>query len=347
MNILLDNGDVNPPFSEGTKNILLMHAKELKKRGHNVIILTKRKSKVTNFLHPKFEEINGLKFYRWKGYLNLYLIYFKILKKEKVDLIHIFSKGLRPISYLIFLKNVLKKPVIFSTLGFPYSERYTQKRLRKTFKNIDFMLISSKSVFKAIKPLSKGNCLYFPYGIDTKKFKPTTKKNNLKKIVCLRSFPKELFFALEKINKKFPNISFIFNKEHVKKSYQQKLKKISVVGPLEDISPLLQEAELLIDLQNSRKFIPSASPPLLTLEAMACGVKVLSTTLPEIKEIIQDDKTGFLINKNSSQQIYNGILRALKSKKPIKKYARKVILRRYNIETLIPKYEKLYQKLIT
>ena len=53
MNILIEAGDVNPFFSEGTKNIVLTHAKELARREHNVIILTRRKSKITGIKHLK------------------------------------------------------------------------------------------------------------------------------------------------------------------------------------------------------------------------------------------------------------------------------------------------------
>ena len=53
MNILIEAGDINPHFAEGTKNITLTHTKELVRRKHNVIILTRRKSRITKIKHPK------------------------------------------------------------------------------------------------------------------------------------------------------------------------------------------------------------------------------------------------------------------------------------------------------
>ena len=75
MNILLENGNVNPPSVEGTANILLTHAKELARKGHNVVILTRKKSIITGEEYPSFligiydrkEEAYDV----WEKYINL------------------------------------------------------------------------------------------------------------------------------------------------------------------------------------------------------------------------------------------------------------------------------------
>ena len=84
MNILIEGGDLNPPFAEGTRNIALMHALELKRRGHNVVVLTKEKDIILKKKHPKYEEIYGIKFYRWGKYFDLFFTYRKIVKIEKI-----------------------------------------------------------------------------------------------------------------------------------------------------------------------------------------------------------------------------------------------------------------------
>ena len=84
MNILIEAGDINPFFNEGTKNIVLTHAKELVKRKHNIIILTRRKSKITQIKHPKrYERVDGIKFYRWDNYLDLIFLHKILIKKKK------------------------------------------------------------------------------------------------------------------------------------------------------------------------------------------------------------------------------------------------------------------------
>ena len=92
MNILIEGGDLNPPFAEGTRNIALTHALELKRRGHNVSIFTKNKDLILNKKHPKTEIINGLNFYRWKSYPDLFFTYRKIIKKEKIDFIFLLKE---------------------------------------------------------------------------------------------------------------------------------------------------------------------------------------------------------------------------------------------------------------
>lgn len=356
MNILIESGDVNPHFAEGTKNIILTHAKELVKKKHNVIILTRRKSKITKIKHPKrYEKVGGIKFYRWSNYLDLIFLYKILIKKEKIDLINIFSKGLKPLSYIKFLKNFIKKPIIFSLIGSPENTIYDEKLFIKTINNVDIIIFTSKFVFDELKEIKRENCLYVPYGIDLNKFKAKKrKKKQTKNIICLRPPSKNLLIAFKKINDEIENIYLTLNKSMIEEDgliknfiRRNKIKNIKIIPVLKDISTLFNYSELIVDLHSPKKYLECASPPLLILEAMACEAKILSTNLPEIREIIEDNKNGFLIGKDSSsEQIYYGIKKALKSKEGIGSNARKTISRKYDIKKIVLKYEKIYKTII-
>ena len=357
MNILIEAGDINPFFFEGTKNIILMHAKELVKRKHNVIILTRRKSKVTKIKHSKiFEEVEGIKFYRWSNPLNLIFLYKKLIKKEKIEIIHIFSKGLKPLKYIKFLKHFIKRPVIFNSIGLPYSEKDSkdsEKKFIETVKNINLMIMTSNYIFKKTEDFLSSNYIYLPYGIDLNRFKPKkTQKERKIKIACLGPPKKEMLIAFKKINEEFKNILFIFNKkgleknELLKKFIEKKKIETKLISELKDISLLLNNINLLIDLHDNEICLGCASPPLLILEAMACETKVISTKMGEISEFLKDNENGFLVEKNNSEQIYKTIKKALNTKIPIGKNARKTIIEKYDIKEIVKKYEKIYRTII-
>ena len=357
INILIEAGDINPFFFEGTKNIVLTYAKELAKREHNVIILTRKKSNVTKIKHPKrSEKVDGIKFYRWSNSLNLIFLYKKLIKKEKIDIIHIFSKGLKPISYIKFLKYFIKRPVIFNSIGLPYSEKDSKdskKRFIETVKNINLMIMTSNYIFKKTENFLGGNYIYLPYGVDLNRFKSKkTQKEKKIKIACLIPPKKEILIAFKKINDEFKNVLFIFNKkglekdELLKKFIEKKEIETELISELKDISLLLNDIDLLIDLHDNKAYLKCASPPLLILEAMSCETKVISTNMGEIREFLEDNKNGFLVERNNSEQIYKTIKKALKTKIPIGKNARKAIMKKYDIKKVIRKYEKIYRTII-
>jgi glycosyltransferase involved in cell wall biosynthesis len=354
MNILIEAGDINPFFSEGTKNIVLTYSRELKKRGNNIVILTRRRSKVTGIKHPrKYEEIEGVKVYRWDNYLDLFFIYKKIIKKEKIEVIHLFSKGLRPLSYIKFLRYFIRKPIIFTSTGFPYSRKYSREKFIETVKNVNLMTIPSNYIFKQTKDFLGKNYLYVPYGIDINKFKAgKNQKSKEIKIACLRSSEREILIAFNRINNELKNAVFIFNKKELEKNeslrefVSKERVKAELIPELKDISLLLKDIDLLVDLHNPENYLVCASPPLLILEAMACEKKVISTKNGEIEEVLENDKNGFLIEKNDSKNIYNAIKRALSIKTDIGKNARKTIATKYDIKKLAPIYEEIYKKVI-
>jgi glycosyltransferase involved in cell wall biosynthesis len=46
------------------------------------------------------------------------------------------------------------------------------------------------------------------------------------------------------------------------------------------------------------------------IEAMSSGVKVIATDIPEISEVIDNNKNGILIENNTESEMYLGVLKA-------------------------------------
>ena len=253
MNILIEGGNLNF-IAEGTRNIAISYAQKLKEQGHNVVILTKQIDRVKRKKYRKFEIVDGIKFYRWNNYFDrfykyleggkanktrrliynflgltnyfeFYLTYRKILRKEKIDITQIFLKGLRPKLHYLALKLFNKSPLILSLLGDP-SFNYVKYNPKKMFRGVDLILISSKTIYNHIKSLGVKNIKFLPYGVNTKKFKPSKRKGK-KKIFFSRyydHFP-EILEAIKKITKE-KNVELIFHEQAKEEVQKAKLKNV-------------------------------------------------------------------------------------------------------------------------
>lgn len=107
--------------------------------------------------------------------------------------------------------------------------------------------------------------------------------------------------------------------------------------PHNEIPDYLNELKLLL--------LPSIEEglPTIVLEAMACGTPVLATPVGAIPELIEDGKTGFILENNSHECIAKNILRALKNPnlKEISNNAKKLINEKYTYEAAIERYKKM------
>lgn len=355
MNILIEGGNVNPPFAEGTRNIILTYAKELKKQGHHVAIITAQYDKIAKTRHRATEKIDGIHFYRWKNHLSIPFLYKKIVKKEKIDVIHSFAKGLRPPLYTNTVKLFTGKPIVFSLLGWPWTdEGINQTNKRKFLSSLnafDTVLISSKTITQIVQSIGVSNAQYVPYGIDTAHFTPAQKRTRKTRIACLRTPPITLLKAMKKITDKSKSTVFILSEKNVTQEIerfivQNNMRNVEIIGYVENIADIYNGIDLFIDIHDDR-YITSASPPAMILEAMSCGTSVLSLKHPEINEVINDSVNGFLVKTTDATELYEKIKAILQSKKNVGKESRKTILRDYAVKNVIPQYEQVYKELIS
>lgn len=111
--------------------------------------------------------------------------------------------------------------------------------------------------------------------------------------------------------------------------------------PHEDLPKYLNGIRLLV--------IPSYTEglPNIMLEAMACGTPVLATPVGAIPDVIQDGKTGFILDDNSPDGITRGVKRALNSPdlERIAVNGRKIIEERYTFNKTVERWRKILEKL--
>ncbi|HOW37176.1 MAG TPA: glycosyltransferase family 4 protein [Candidatus Pacearchaeota archaeon] len=348
MNILIEGGDLNPPFAEGTRNVAITHAKALIKKGHNVVILTRNKSRINGKKLIKKETIQGIKFYRWSNYFELAFLYQKIIQKEKINLVHFFAKGGRPKIYLNLLKRLGNKPFIFTLLGLPvYSPKKVEKVIIGSLNNVNLGVITSNVLLNKFKKGFK-NTIYVPIGIDFDKY--TVKKEKRVYVLALRKPTEQTVDAFKRLKKEFPSIKFVFNSSTLDKKdkiTEDVLENFEVIGNNERMPDIFNKTLILVDLHDKEFPLRCASPPVAIIEALSCGTTVVSTDMPEIREVITDKKNGYLIDSEKEEEIYTTLKNLLNKKLKKQKISAHSMISKYNINNVIKTYEQLYQKLLT
>ncbi|MEM2174859.1 MAG: glycosyltransferase family 4 protein, partial [Candidatus Micrarchaeia archaeon] len=114
-------------------------------------------------------------------------------------------------------------------------------------------------------------------------------------------------------------------------------------GPQYDVSNLIKRSDIFILSSLWEGF------PLAILEAMALKVPVIATNVGSVDEIIEDKKTGILINPNSPEEIAESIYILLKNKElreRIIENAFRKVSENFTIERCARDHLDLYKKIL-
>lgn len=125
--------------------------------------------------------------------------------------------------------------------------------------------------------------------------------------------------------------------------------KVKVKGFIEpyDLPKLFHQYDIFIHPSvkagNNKEGIP-----IVILEAMACGMPIISTYHAGIPDAVHHNINGFLVNENDIDQLKNSIIRMADEKNKWKEYgynSRQIIEKSFNREIQIKKLELLYDSL--
>lgn len=123
----------------------------------------------------------------------------------------------------------------------------------------------------------------------------------------------------------------------VKKNHNAKIKFLGWV-PREDIFDVLVSLKILVMPTTHAEGLPT-----IILESMASGTPVLTTNVGGIPDVIQDRKTGFIMESNSPEYIARGVINALEHNHldKIVKNARKVVEKKFTYKNAVKRWEKI------
>jgi len=300
--------------------------------------------------------------YRLKGLLKCFIIA-KYFKKLNVDLIHSFH-------YAPDYTEVLSAKLA----GIPWI--YTKKNMNwggKSKNGWKLRSLLSKHIIAQNNSMlnwyfpNSSKVTLIPRGVDIKIFKPQSK--NIKLLEQLTIFESEIIIlsvanlvpvkgieilldAFELLYKTHDNIRLLIVGED-KNEYGESLKgktrkllsggKIHFIGKVQNIEDYYSIADIFIlpTLNEGRM----EGCPVSLLEAMACGVHVMASKLPGIKDILTPFN-NCLFNPGEIPELYNGIKNLLNEKKYLRKNKnlRTHIINNYSIEKEVNSHEALYKK---
>ncbi len=171
------------------------------------------------------------------------------------------------------------------------------------------------------------------WGVDLELFHPVKKKHELRQrlgfigdpvILCPRAMHPIynldiLLRAVAMLKTDFPNLLLVLRDYNTDPVYRSQLevlvKSLNLVNtvivvpviPWEKTVELYQAADLVISVPSSD------STPVSVLEAMACGVPVIATDLPALREWIQPGVNGWLVPVRQTTPLRDTMLQVLKA----------------------------------
>lgn len=337
-------------------------------RGHEVTVLTLNQKRLT-----ENELINGYRVVRFPSYLTICgnsfapgLILEILKRKRAVEIIHAHS-------HLFFSTNVCalarifhSAPLIITNHGLISASApawlntlYKHTFSRATFHIADHIIcytdIEKENIEKLGIDPKKISVIH--NGVDTVLFAPRTseKTTNKKQILWVGRFVtgkgvEYLIEAFSRVLKKIPGTHLVLVGEGPEKmAIEDKIRRLHLQSSVTFID-YLDNAELPGIYKNSHIFVlPSLMEgvPRTILEAMACGIPVVTTNLPHLVGII--DGAGLVVPPKDPILLSNAILTILEDTSLAEKMGqrgRNRIEQEYSWEDTVGKTLALYGSVI-
>ena len=274
----------------------------------------------------------------------------RFFKKPVAAYIHsieweLFSKSISP-------KNLFRNSICF----------FTKAVTRYLYNKCSLLMVPSLEVAEILNWHSirtKKRIVHL--GTDTSKFSPPDNKKAIKKKIGINPEHTVIGFSgrigrekdLVTLYRAFLRLRKLYDKlilliigkgvQELKLMLESK-KDIIVVEYAEDIVPYLQAMDIYV--------MPSLTETssLSTMEAMSCGIAVVSTPVGYIKDYIKDSYNGFFFNKKNPYELSKKLAVLLDDKKlraKIGENARKTIIELYNWDKTTKGIEKSLKEIIS
>lgn len=287
----------------------------LAERNHEVVLVSqKNHQEGKNIIQKKVKviylPIAGIKGY----YLNAYALR-KIYAKETFDAVNVhYASGYGTLARIAKLPEIILNVWGSDVYDFPYESGIKEFILRKNLAYAAQLVSTSHSMKKQTEKFlnSKKGIEVIPFGVDTEKFKPEEGKSKRRNFVFgtvktlsskygIDTIIEAFMIFLKKIpadKRKLAQLKIYGTGE-----LEEKLKKIVQAknlghqiyfgGYIENTRVPDALREMDVFLLGSR--MQSESFGVAAVEAMACGLPVIATRVSGFKEVMEDEKTGFLV----------------------------------------------------
>jgi len=300
---------------------------------------------------PKFHLLN----YRIKFLIGKKLLKKYISKYGKPDLIHFhtFESG----SLGLWAKGKFKIPYVVtehtSSFSLKTALKWHYKLAKKVYDGSQINIAVSKSSTKFLNEMFSSEFIYLPNFVDTSHFKlKQTGENSIKKFINVAYLNKnknqslliDAFYNAFHDNNEF-ELSIVGSgseKENLQKQIKElNIKNIKLLG-------FIAQNELAELLQNSEYFVLSSNVEtfgVVIIEAMSCGLPVVSTKCGGPESIITDNKLGILCQKNNVDELSQALIK-LSQNKYDTQFIRNYAIENFSYKSLSDKLINIYSEII-
>lgn len=299
----------------------------------------------------------------------------KIVLKEKFDIIHTHTPMGSVVTRLASIKARKNGTrVIYTAHGFHFFKGASKLNWLIFYpvekflsKYTDCLITINKEDYELAKDKFK-KCKQIEYvpgvGIDEEKFNfemTEKEKNDLRKSIGLKKDDFVLIQvgelnenknqimsieAMREIVKKHDNIHIVLAGTGTLESfYKEKIKEynlkenVHLLGYRKDVPKLLRISDVLLSLSHREGL------PVNVIEAMFCGLPVIATNCRGNRDLVKNEKNGYMIEINDVSLLIKKIEKLYKDKeqyKEFKEYNKKEI-KQYRLENIVKLMEKIYK----
>ncbi|OGE42475.1 hypothetical protein A3B45_01580 [Candidatus Daviesbacteria bacterium RIFCSPLOWO2_01_FULL_39_12] len=334
---------VPPHKYGGTERVVYALTEELVKRGHKVTLFASGDSITSARLisiYPKalryakvLDNVYGA------NILSLLNIGYAYQEQDQFDIIHDHN------SYLSLpTANLSKTPVVMTMHGY---FGVNEKRIFENLKNPFLVSVSKAQAASAPKLSFMGNVYH---GLEMKHFPFSKKRGKYLLFTGRISMEKGVHFAIEValyldipliIAAKLDSaVDAAHDVSYFKQFVEPKLSnQIKWVGEVSEV----ERNKLMSGALCSLHPIIWPEPFGLTMiESMACGTPVVAFNLGSTIEVIEDAKSGYIVEDVSSM-----IEAVANIQKIDRQYCREYVLNRFSVENMVDGYEAIYNKVLS
>lgn len=330
-----------------------------------------------NYFNQLVDNIEFIDIYREiniKNDIKSIIQIYKVIKKYKPDLIYLQSSKAGALGRIVNI--IFRKPIIYNPHGWAFNMDVSNKK-KCMYKFIERILgrmsnkiiaISDKEKESAIKNkvCNKEKIQVILNGIDIEEYKNNVEnKIDYKKMLNIsqntrvigmvgriskQKSPDIFVKAASKIKQKFPNTFFIIvgdGEERVKiESLIEELglkKSVLITGWVKDVYQYIEIFDIAMLLSRWEGF------GLAIAEYMIAKVPVIATNVDAIPDIVINNETGLLVEKNNVNDVVEAASKLISNKKLVSyltNNAQEKVKRDFNVRRVALEHEKLIDRMI-
>lgn len=301
-------------------------------------------------------------------YLNAYELK-SYIRKENFDVVNVhYASGYGTLGRLAGQKHALLNIWGSDVYEFPYQSKFNLKTVRKNLTYYDYLASTSNCMAEqAKKVVDVDKKIYItPFGVDTEKFKPVIVEKKKGCVVgtvktldpkygidiSIKAFAKLLQMLAENGKKDIAdNITYeIYGKGDEKDNLVSLAKELGVADKVRFMG-YVDNVKLPEVINTFNIFCCTSrqeSFGVAVVEAMACGVPAVTSDVDGFKEVMENNKTGYIVERENVDEAAAALFDLLiddKKRTACGQYARERVLKLFdwnkNVDTMLSIYEEM------